>query len=137
MRDDLQKLNTTNLPRIYSGEQILGGAKEARGHCLGCGEWVSGETNPDWICRSCERRYPPSLLKAVSDPFDYVLRLRTGELIYFETAAILGEWVTLTLKENSRTMEPSTMGKDCLPCPRGLDVRVRDIVWCADAPMGS
>jgi hypothetical protein len=31
----------------------------------------------------CAYRYPPSLVKAASDPFTYLLKLRTGEVIRF------------------------------------------------------
>jgi hypothetical protein len=30
--------------------------------------------------------WPPALIKAALDPFDYVLRLRTGEVIHFQQA---------------------------------------------------
>jgi hypothetical protein len=51
----------------------------------------------------------------VVDPFKYSLRLRTGELMNFESAEFAGEFVHLATGIN-----------------RGLDVRIADIVWCRD-----
>jgi hypothetical protein len=47
------------------------------------------------VCDSCQRLYPPSLLKAAADYFDYVLRLSSGEIIRFCSAEINGDYVTL------------------------------------------
>lgn len=65
--------------------------------------------------------YPPALAKACSDPFFYQLKLRTGETIDFESAEpINSEWVHIHDDH-----------------PRGMDVRVADIVFVIDAPNGS
>jgi hypothetical protein len=77
-----------------------------------------------------------ALAKACSDPFDYALKLRTGEVIRFVEARIISSgWIHLDV------MPPD----DCqpvgsnLPYPadRGVDVRIADIVWAMDAPEGS
>jgi len=83
-------------------------------------------------CKNCESRYGAVLIKAVGDPFDYVARLRSGEIVRFGQARINGEWITLM------PMSYDTFADD-LPyaCPRGIEVRLSDIVWCADAPTGS
>lgn len=76
-----------------------------------------------------------ALAKACMDPFDYALRLRTGEVIRFESAMVLNkEWVRLTTKpyEDEDTYHPLAF-----PAPRGVEVRIADIVWVMDAPMGS
>jgi hypothetical protein len=93
------------------------------------------------VCDSCRRFYPPSLLKAAEDCFDYALRLSSGEIIRFRSAKIHGYYVTLyggTGEYDSRSLaeceQPSLMP---FIFDRGLDVRVSDIVWCADAPSGS
>lgn len=84
-------------------------------------------------CTYCERRYPNALLKACFDqPFDYALRLRTGETWRFSGARIRGMFVTLTFDRLQRAGLESTF-----PFPRGVDVRVDDILWVADAPEGS
>ncbi len=95
----------------------------------------------DGACVDCEVNYPPSLLKAASDNFYYALRLRTGEIIHFHRATIHGEYVTLYRDDNdfSGTENFFEDVEKGLPfsCPRGVDVRIADIVWCADAPGGS
>lgn len=109
-------------------EEEVGTTQE---ECLGgCGAIVAHQWADFFsgACDACSKRYPPSLIKACVDPLDYALKLRTGEVIRFEVAAINGggEWVTLT---NCSGLEHE--------CPRGVDVRISDIVWCADAPDGS
>jgi hypothetical protein len=83
------------------------------------------------FCKTCQRRYPPSLIKASLDEYDYACRLVTGEIIRFTSAAIHGDYVTLGVntEEQERPL-PFTFD-------RGIDVRIKDIVWCADAPNGS
>lgn len=98
--------------------------------CPVCGATLLGA---DWgnACAECSERYPPSLIKACSDqPFDYAMLLRTGQVIRFEGAEIHGAYATLTLDCETQARLP-------FPFPRGLDVRISDIVWCADAPNGS
>lgn len=90
------------------------------------------------LCEDCARKMPYALIKALYDPFDYVLKLRTGEIIRFHTAEIHGEWVILFSEGGSATNERNNFSR-YLPfsCPRGVEVRISDIVWCADAPDGS
>jgi len=74
-----------------------------------------------------------ALAKACQDPFDYALRLRTGEVVLFTEAWLLNkEWVRLEVK-------PTQPPRQSLPypAPRGIDVRLSDIVWVMDAPEGS
>lgn len=79
--------------------------------------------------------YPPSLAKAcVDDPWQYALKLRTGDIIEFSGAnPINAEWVCLGIEPSP--YEPK--GNLPYPAPRGIDVRVADIVWVMDAPYGS
>jgi hypothetical protein len=99
--------------------------------CIICQDRAS----QDGICIHCQRTYPPALIKAVGDPFDYALRLVTGEIFRFTSATIHGEYVTL---EGFGGSTGETLPqKMAYPFPRGLDVRVSAIVWCADAPEGS
>lgn len=79
--------------------------------------------------------YPPSLIKACRDPFDYALQLRNGPIIHFFAAYEHGEWVTLVFEPAVDIHAPTPMGG--YPFERGVNVRVADIVWCADAPNGS
>lgn len=93
------------------------------------------------ICDDCRRKLPPSLCKAATDNlFDYALRLRTGEILYFEGASFNGgEYVTLSLSQmrSPDHQSSSSDGAELPPFERGVDVRISDIVWCADAPHGS
>lgn len=77
---------------------------------------------------------PNALTKACSDPFDYVIGLRDGNIIRFEAAEVQQnrKWVKLTGITEVKMPE----GWDC-QFPRGIDVRISDIVWVADAPAGS
>lgn len=76
-----------------------------------------------------------ALAKACQDPFDYAMKLRTGEVINFEFARVLNkEWVHLGIKPMDE--QPET-GRIAYPADRGVDVRVSDIVWVMDAPRGS
>jgi hypothetical protein len=64
-------------------------------------------------------------------PFDYAMRLTSGELIHFESAELRGDWAHLA--------ESVALGEDQLPVntSRGLDVRIDSIVWVVKAPRGS
>jgi hypothetical protein len=100
--------------------------------CDACGEQMPGEAES--VCRSCQRKLPPSLYKALGDPFQYALRLRTGEVWCFSEAEIHGDYVTLSLDDFQEDGPPR---RRVFPFARGVDVRIGDIVWCADAPNGS
>jgi hypothetical protein len=88
--------------------------------------------------------WPPALIKAVNDPYDYALRLKDGTLIFFEYAVPMGEyneWVSIHFQDIHKGGEVwewsfnhrfNIGGND-----RGLQVRVSEIVWVADAPYGS
>jgi hypothetical protein len=75
-----------------------------------------------------------ALAKSCLDyPFDYALKLRTGEVIAFAGAKILSpEWMCVEVKppNEQRFTLP-------YPAPRGMDIRISDIVWVMDAPEGS
>ena len=119
--------------------------------CAGCGV-VPVEIGED-ACPDCRLKYPSALLKACRDEFEYACGLRSGAVIRFSGARIHGEWVTLwnsgacvpMAREEDywreggswwRKEEPHVLGLP-FPCPRGVDVRLADIVWVADAPWGS
>lgn len=100
---------------------------------------VEGTRGP--IDEPWEDRYPdlPAALgKAIDDPFDYALGLRTGQIVFFTSASLSKnrQWVHLDL-DNSFVHRDQEKGEIELPFERGLDVRVADIVWVADAPYGS
>ena len=108
--------------------------------CAGCGMvGVYDQTEPDdfppaELCPECKAQYPPSLLKAVLDPFDYALGLKNGAVIRFGSAVLNGAFVTLT----RNGLSPEHMSDEIgYILDRGIDVRVSEILWCADAPDGS
>ena len=107
-----------------------------RKNCLACGKQLP-QREPDPIpsvvfCEDCHRRYPPALLKACYDVFEYAARLTTGELVLFSKATIHGDYATLAIFHD--LYEEQGLGQLPCQCPRGLEVRVDQIVWCADAP---
>jgi hypothetical protein len=102
-------------------------------HCCACKRPLTTE-GP--ACPACIERYPPSLLKACCDEFEYACKLTSGEIVYFTKATISGEYCTLGGMEGSKQLS-HTDQKLPHPFPRGLDVRVSGILWCADAPNGS
>ena len=77
-----------------------------------------------------------ALAKAcVDDPVDYAMKLRTGEVIAFSGAQVLNrEWVHLRLKPMDQQPKENQIA---YPADRGVDVRLSDIVWVMDAPLGS
>ena len=94
----------------------------------------------DGVCDVCRRFYPPSLLKAAQDYFEYALRLSSGEIIRFNSAEICGDYVTLYGGDgsyDSRSLADCVQPSQPFIFDRGLDVRLSEIVWCADAPNGS
>lgn len=100
--------------------------------CVVCGQFTEDGVSG---CAPCQARLPASVIKACCDPFDYALRLRTGEIVRFEQARVLGDYVHLTGQGSADGQ--ATFDGLAFPFPRGLDVRLDDIVWCADAPEGS
>lgn len=76
-----------------------------------------------------------ALAKACEDPFDYALKLKTGEVIYFHQASILNkEWIHLSLLPYD---DQPSVGRIAYKADRGVDVRMSEIVWVMDAPNGS
>lgn len=67
-----------------------------------------------------------------------LLKLRDGSVIRFERAEIHGTYATLFAEsEANRNGEFGKFQHLEYPFPRGPDVRIADIVWCAKAPNGS
>ena len=78
---------------------------------------------------------PPALAKALRDPFDYAMGLRDGTVIRFTEASMEpgSEWVHINFEGwhgHEIVGQPFTF-------ERGLDVRISEIAWIADAPQGS
>ncbi len=110
---------------ISEAEAEEDGAEEA---------WAAMEAGAAHVCRPCALTVPPSLLKAAIDnPFDYALGLRSGHVLRFKGCQFHGAWVTIMLGEGVRSEPLGTH----YTFDRGVDVRLDEIVWCADAPQGS
>ena len=87
------------------------------------------------LSRYQEMGASPALAKACADEFDYALRLRTGEVIRFVSACMVDHtWVHLVLGDS---LEQPPHDFIAYPAERGVDVRLSDIVWVMDAPLGS
>jgi hypothetical protein len=128
---------TTTEQQIALADAVEQPPRETLERCVCCGRptAVDDEFLKDQACRRCRRRLPPALVKAVGDRFQYACRLRTGDIVRFTGAAICGEYATLELDTQ---LWPGDPARDVpYPFPRGLDVRIEDIVWCGDAPDGS
>ncbi|GEM_PF-6476477 len=75
--------------------------------------------------------WPDALIKACHDPFEYELQLRTGTVVRFvEARPINRDWVHIEVGDRDQKCELSRF-------ERGIDVRLSDIVYVADAPDGS
>lgn len=107
--------------------------------CVGCQEeamvFSNEEDPPEWatmaqVCRTCEPKYPSSLLKAVGDEFDYALGLKDGTVFRFSMASLEGDFAHLM--DIRPTTKPFGFTFD-----RGVEVRISEIAWCCDAPEGS
>lgn len=96
------------------------------------------------VCEECNNRYGPALVKAhVDQPFDYAIKLTSGELYRTTGINIQGDWVTIEPANpetgiEGRTASPQGFTRsNPYPCARGITVPLWAIVWVADAPEGS
>ena len=94
--------------------------------CVACGNSLT-DGNPH-ACGQCRRRYPPSLINSAVESSFYLLTLTTGESYRFGRSAILGEYATIYEGENDHEPDEGEL----IPGRRGTDVRVSEIVTCAD-----
>lgn len=75
--------------------------------------------------------WPPALIKAMHDPFYYQVKLLTGEEWYIESAQYLNDhYACLKILREWR-------GANIPQFDRGVEVRVSNIAWIADAPKGA
>ncbi|MEO6891142.1 MAG: hypothetical protein ABI324_19325 [Ktedonobacteraceae bacterium] len=92
---------------------------------------------------SIGKKLPPSLVKALDDPFEYALGLRDGRVIRFCEARLIqgGKWVQRIgsggVAHSGGERGSIEMSGVEYGFPRGREVRLRDIMWVADAPGGS
>ena len=83
------------------------------------------------FCQTCVDKYGNTMLKAVVDPFCYAFGLKSGMVLWVETIAINKDWVYFPKPESDFST------KLTFPFERGLQVRLDEIAWVADAPRGS
>lgn len=100
------------------------------GHCRICGMLLQVGDGP--VCSDCKPGVPLVLIRATQDPFDYALGLVSGEVIRFREARLQGKWVVLEGMD-----EVDDLRSPPYPCPHGMYVRLKHIVWVAAAPEGS
>jgi hypothetical protein len=137
-------IRSPSIPKrpVSSAEgEVMNNGTRITEQCIACNTLiVHPAPQPDEyykpICDACYARYPDELIKAVGDPFEYAMRLTSGELIRFESAIIKGEWVHITGSGYTKYNEP-VFPELPHPCPRGISVRISEIVWVADAPNSS
>lgn len=107
------------------------GFEEAyEGHCQVCRVQMIIQPAEPPICGKCNNALGPHLAKALCDPFDYAIGLKSGEVIRCSEVNMHGEWVVL----NQVNSEETSLK---YPCPRGLQVHMSAVAWIADAPEGS
>ena len=97
--------------------------------------------------RLLARGWPPFLAKASMDPFMYAIGLHSGLVVVCEGVRELPmpegrypaafEWVELYGVTGTTVNVLSTVSAGRCSFDRGIQVRVSDIVWIADAPYGS
>lgn len=92
-----------------------------------------------------ERCLPMALAKACQDEFDYAMGLKSGLILYFTQArydAIQSpDWIHIEVRPDRGYKVPdshaSDWGEKVMIFERGIDIRVSEIAWVADAPFGS
>lgn len=88
------------------------------------------------------RGLPSDLQKACEDYFEYAIGLKDGTVFYFAQADRQGGWLLLSevRGHSARALQyPSEWRQECdfFNFDRGVQVRIADIAWIADAPFGS
>ena len=104
------------------------------------GVYVTADDWPGCDCPYCSglqfvSDVPPALVKAMHDTFQYSMGLRDGSVIDFTDAeAVSPEWVHIS----NITRHPFGPGAGIrFNFERGMDIRISEIAWVADAPFGS
>lgn len=86
---------------------------------------------------------PADLDKCEQDFFDYAIGLKNGHVFRVSTCTIHGRWARFELHDTPEHNIPDVSNpKDIMklgkfPFDRGVQVRISEIAWVADAPHGS
>jgi hypothetical protein len=96
--------------------------------CAACGK---KHNDGSGVCPECTEKYGRHLAKAMVDPFDFAIGLKTGPVMRFtgKNVEVKGDWIELP--------DPDSVHGLPFPFCRGMQVRFTDIAWVADAPEGS
>lgn len=77
-------------------------------------------------------RWPPALVKALNDSFNYFVRLRSGVIFVIESAEVINaEWVRLHICHDGY-FDTNRGVRSLFDFKRGIEVRVIDIELIAD-----
>ena len=103
-------------------------------------DWMSQSHAEDQKRRIAEIRFletiwPPALIKAREDNWDYAMGLMDGSVLLFSQATphAGGQWVHLEeIRPRSGPIAAVEINWD-----RGMDIRLAEIAWVSDAPFGS
>lgn len=88
--------------------------------------------------RLCGGYLPLTLKRACVRDAHYALELSTGEVIQFAGCKAHGDWLWLWLVDDSQYRWPKDREVDRLPfpCSHGVEVALKEVVWCAEIPEG-
>jgi hypothetical protein len=97
---------------------------------------AADRTAAEWLLESRRLGLPLALVKALHDPFDYVVGTRDGRIIRFSKATMNegDAWILFSAFEK---WDGHGMQGFDFTFERGVYVRVSDIVWASDAPYGA
>jgi hypothetical protein len=86
-----------------------------------------------------EYGYPPALAKACCDYFENALKLRTGEVIFYTKAEPINkDWIFIDgIDDQTLSLQNKSSGLPDVGFHRGMEIKISEIIWCADAPNGS
>lgn len=78
-------------------------------------------------------KWPPSLVKALHDSFNYFVRLKSGICFVIEYAELINEeWVSLHIYNSGGIFSQNAKISSLFEFNRGIQVRVSDIEFIAD-----
>jgi hypothetical protein len=82
------------------------------------------------FCEGCKAIFGSHLATSLCDEFDYVIYLKNGMEICCHRISLNGEWLEIGAEGLKVSASPFSF-------PRGLQVRLSEVVLVADAPDGS
>lgn len=102
--------------------------------------WLADSRQKEESRRADEERFletiwPPSLVKAVGDNWDYAMGLMDGSTLLFSQVSphASGEWLHL----DDPRPQTGPLASLTISWERGMDIRLTQVAWVSDAPFGS